>query len=403
MARRMIDDSMWANERFAEMPMGARLLQIGIINHADDQGRMKANPAYLRAQVFPYDDVSTTDIQQWLNIMAHNDTIILYEADGRQYIQLNNWWRYQSLQYAQPSQHPRPAGWSDRIRRTLTKGVIVTCNWLKVNGEPIDDTCDQDGNPLPPKRRTNGKGNGGQTPESTSANNADSPDYTEETVSLSGDDSGEYSPEDTIELNITNDQYNLIEGEYTAGASVKPTVKAPNPPPFVPKANEYLPGIADPRKKQPAQRTVAERLLEAKAIGLSAEQFRLVVDALLDGFGKRALVDAGDDVVLGFVQDIAITVVKMSDRFKDSEGIKAIFSSWREFDWRGKSSLPTSEQFKEHASLMVAGKVGKAVEQRSPPSFKEWKLRTYGSDSATVINIPDNQLRQRYEQAIRVH
>jgi len=191
------------------------------------------------------------------------------------------------------------------------------------------------------------------------------------------------------------------QGEDHARATVE--TSAPNSPPFVPKANEYLPGIADPRKKQPAQRTVAERLLEAKALGLSAEQFRLVVDALLDGFGKRALVDAGDDVVLGFVQDIALTVVKMSDRFKDTEGVKAIFSSWREYDWRGKTSLPTSEQFKEHASLMVAGKVGKAAEQRSPPTYKEWKLRTYGSDSATVINIPESQLKQRYEQAIRVH
>ena len=133
MARRMIDDSIWSNERFAEMPMGARLLQLGIINHADDQGRMKANPIYLRAHVFPYDEIAPQQVQQWLELMHSNDTIILYEAEGRQYLQLVNWWRYQSLQYAQPSQYPRPCGWRDRIRKTLTKGVIVTCNWLKVN------------------------------------------------------------------------------------------------------------------------------------------------------------------------------------------------------------------------------------------------------------------------------
>jgi len=152
MARRMIDDSMWANERFAEMPMGARLLQIGIINHADDQGRMKANPVYLRAQIFPYDDISPKQIKEWLDIMAANDTIILFDADGRAYLQLTNWWKYQALQYAQPSQCPRPAGWKDRIRRTLTKGLIVTCNWQKVNGEPLEDTCDMDGKALPGRK-----------------------------------------------------------------------------------------------------------------------------------------------------------------------------------------------------------------------------------------------------------
>lgn len=396
--KRMIDSSMWNSDNFTELPFGARLLQLGIINHADDQGRVRAKPSYLRVTIFPYDPTTDADIQSWLELLASNNTIILYEADGKQYAQLVNWWKYQNLQYAQPSQYPRPAAWQDRVRRTVTKGIIATCNWLKVNGEPIEDTCDQDGKPLPPKRR-----NGGHSPVSLEASVDDSGDHTDETASFSGDDSGESSPERAIYDYDKEYDHDKEEEEYTANASVTPTVKAPNPPPFVLKANEYLPGIADPRKKQPAQRTVAERLLEAKALGLSAEQFRLVVDALLDGFGKRALVDAGDDVVLGFVQDIALTVVKMSDRFKDSEGIKAIFSSWREFDWRGKTSLPTSEQFKEHASLMVAGKVGKAAEQRSPPTFKEWKLRTYGSDNANVINIPDTQLRQRYEQAIRVH
>ena len=66
MNRRMIDCGMWQNERFAEMPMGARLLQIGMINHADDQGRLKANPAWLRAQIFPYDNMEVGLIQSWL-------------------------------------------------------------------------------------------------------------------------------------------------------------------------------------------------------------------------------------------------------------------------------------------------------------------------------------------------
>lgn len=180
MARRMIDDSMWANESFAEMPMGARLLTIGIINHADDQGRMKANPAYLRAQIFPYDDIATPQIQEWLEIIQVNETLILYTVNGKQFLQLTNWWKYQSLQYAQPSQFPRPAGWKDRIRRTLTKGLIVTYNWQKVNGEPIEDSCDQDGNPTSTPAKTPG----------------DSPEH-------SGNHPPECSGEDTIELNLT--------------------------------------------------------------------------------------------------------------------------------------------------------------------------------------------------------
>ena len=206
MARRMIDDSMWANERFAEMPMGARLLQIGIINHAADQGRMKANPVYLRAQIFPYDDISPGQIKEWLSIMVANGTIILYEADSRLYVQLVNWWKYQALQYAQPSQFPRPKGWKDRIRRTLTKGFIVTCNWQKVNGEPLEDTCDMDGNALVGRKPIK---DSVVTPPDPVA--PYSPDDSQQLDHDSPESSPESSPEGTIELNLTKLNENIKE------------------------------------------------------------------------------------------------------------------------------------------------------------------------------------------------
>lgn len=227
MSRRMIDDSMWANERFAELPMGARLLQIGIINHADDQGRMKANPIYLRAQIFPYDDISPKQIQEWLDLMAENGTVILYEVDSRLYVQLVNWWRYQSLQYAQPSQYPRPSGWKDRIRRTLTKGMIVTCNWQKVNGEPIDDTCDQNGNALNGRKPGNDH-RGPSTPPLPDTDPYCTPEETVYDSHDSGEYSGESTPEGTNKLNITKLNENRTTGAVgvVVGGSELPKVTA---------------------------------------------------------------------------------------------------------------------------------------------------------------------------------
>lgn len=108
MTRRMIDSSMWSNENFAALPAMARLLQIGMINHADDQGRVKANPMYLSKEIFPYDRVAPTNVTKWLEQMAGNGTIILYAVEGKQYAQLTKWWEYQSLQYAAPSEYPPP-------------------------------------------------------------------------------------------------------------------------------------------------------------------------------------------------------------------------------------------------------------------------------------------------------
>lgn len=148
MTRRMIDSAIWHNEKFGTLPPMARLLAIGIINHADDQGRGKANPVYLRSQIFPYDDVTAGDVRQWLDMVAGNETITVYQSGGKDYYQILNWWMYQSHQYAMPSQYPKPDGWNDRIRKTLTKGVIVTCNWVTNDGKPSPDTCDEQGRPI---------------------------------------------------------------------------------------------------------------------------------------------------------------------------------------------------------------------------------------------------------------
>lgn len=154
MKRRMIDGGIWANEKFAELPPMARLLHIGLINLADDQGRVKAHPAYLRSQLFPYDDVSLGEISDWLCLIAENGTLARYEVDGKEYLQLLNWWEYQSLQYASPSEYPRPDGWLDRIRYNAKGGSILTNNWTTPRGDQPTDTCDQDGNPLSRSTKT---------------------------------------------------------------------------------------------------------------------------------------------------------------------------------------------------------------------------------------------------------
>jgi hypothetical protein len=141
----MLDSAIWKNEKFGVMPPMARLLAIGIINQADDQGRGKAHPVYLRSQVFPYDDVTAGDVAGWLAMVATNETILLYQVEGKDYYQIINWWSYQSHQYAMPSQYPKPDGWKDRIRKVYTKGLIVTCNWITVNGDHSPDTCDEQG------------------------------------------------------------------------------------------------------------------------------------------------------------------------------------------------------------------------------------------------------------------
>jgi len=54
MPRRMIDSEIWFNDKVASLPDAGRLLFIGIT--ADNEGRLRASPKYLKAHIFPYDD-----------------------------------------------------------------------------------------------------------------------------------------------------------------------------------------------------------------------------------------------------------------------------------------------------------------------------------------------------------
>lgn len=130
--RRMIHDEFFQSEGVAAWTMRQRLLVIGMISIADDQGRLKGNPLWLRSQIFPYDMLSIDDISSDLAaIAATNDTVWLYQVDGRDYIQLVNWWDYQSPQWAKASRLPAPTGWQDRIRQMIyePKRWVMTINW----------------------------------------------------------------------------------------------------------------------------------------------------------------------------------------------------------------------------------------------------------------------------------
>jgi hypothetical protein len=140
---RNIAPEIFSDEFFGTLPMAQRVLWIGLLtNIADDQGRMLDNPALIRSLIFPYDaDVTVAMIEKALTIFVKKHKILRYHAglngDGRQLIQIVNWWRYQkSAQWAQKSNYPPPAKWSDRIRIHVSGGgnQPYTLNWDSAGG-----------------------------------------------------------------------------------------------------------------------------------------------------------------------------------------------------------------------------------------------------------------------------
>jgi hypothetical protein len=126
---RKIYTNLFDNDELGVMGFLVRYLYIGTIVFADDLGRFKATPKWLRAKIFPYDDVTEQQISQFLQKLAGKNKIKLYEVLGEPYGQHTKWLKYN---------RPR----KDRKQATNPPPPKTT------NGQPDDNQAATNGQPL---------------------------------------------------------------------------------------------------------------------------------------------------------------------------------------------------------------------------------------------------------------
>lgn len=131
--KRVIYPKIWKSEKFSTLSHRQRLLFIGIFSIADDQGRLSGHPAIIRGDVFPFDDIQLSEINDDLDAISETGSIHKYSSDGKTIIQIVNWWKYQTPPWAYPSDFPPPSGWIDRLRYQKQKEIIKT-NWEHKGG-----------------------------------------------------------------------------------------------------------------------------------------------------------------------------------------------------------------------------------------------------------------------------
>lgn len=107
--KRDIHPGIWASEQFIGLSEPwARLLFIGCISNADDDGRLKASPAYLKTIIFPGDSCAPAEVKRWRDSLAEQRLIIVYQVDGVEYLALPTWRKYQYVSKYYPSRLPAP-------------------------------------------------------------------------------------------------------------------------------------------------------------------------------------------------------------------------------------------------------------------------------------------------------
>lgn len=100
---------LWQDEKVGAVSREARLLFIGLITIADDEGRFRAQPSVILGHAFPYDDDAPKRLGRWLNELLEQGLIALYEVDGRRYGLLPNWRKHQRISHPNPSILPSPS------------------------------------------------------------------------------------------------------------------------------------------------------------------------------------------------------------------------------------------------------------------------------------------------------
>jgi len=100
---RTVKPELWQDEDLAEVSEPTLILAIGLLNHADDEGYFRANPALIKAAIFPLREPSVS-IHGMLTELSNIDYVRLFEgANGKQYGQICGFMRHQKINRPSPS------------------------------------------------------------------------------------------------------------------------------------------------------------------------------------------------------------------------------------------------------------------------------------------------------------
>lgn len=147
MARiRSIHPDQWIDEMFMKCTFPARLLALGVRNHADDNGIFKWDAFALKLRIFPLDDV---DMPQLLHELVETRQVYAYEIDGKVYGIIRNFHEYQSPR--KPAfKYPVPT-------ELLPSGYALHRNYSGVGSAPVPHQYDTGTVPKPCEEDKNKK------------------------------------------------------------------------------------------------------------------------------------------------------------------------------------------------------------------------------------------------------
>ena len=109
MPNRILKESICTSDTLDKLTAFQETVFYRLIVQCDDFGRMDARPKILAAKLFPLKDVRVDQIKEALLALSSAELVILYQVDGKPFLQMKTWERHQQIR-AKKSKYPAPDG-----------------------------------------------------------------------------------------------------------------------------------------------------------------------------------------------------------------------------------------------------------------------------------------------------
>ena len=132
MKRRMISPEIWSDVDVGSLSDGAFRVFIACISNADDHGKLECSAIRMRGIAFGFRSVSVAKVESYLQEIASKlRGFHRYEVDGRQYVKLLNWNRYQTIR-------------SDKLQVSTIPDPVITEDRPKADSGQTEDSPETD-------------------------------------------------------------------------------------------------------------------------------------------------------------------------------------------------------------------------------------------------------------------
>ena len=105
MPNRIIKESICTSDNIDQLSAFQETVFYRMIVNCDDYGRMDARPKILASKLFPLKDIRANQMEEALRALTSAELVILYEVDGKPFLQMKTWERHQQIR-AKKSKYP---------------------------------------------------------------------------------------------------------------------------------------------------------------------------------------------------------------------------------------------------------------------------------------------------------